>query len=44
MPNYTDVFGGAIIYPSEISYSSVSLKSGVEVDKAVKYKKYTREN
>ena len=29
MPNYTDVFGGANIYPSEISYSSVALSSNI---------------
>ena len=25
MPIYTDVFGGANIYPSEISYSAITL-------------------
>ena len=29
MPNYTDVFGGANIYPSEISYSSVALSANI---------------
>jgi hypothetical protein len=29
MPDYTDVFGGANIYPSEISYSSVSLSANI---------------
>ena len=29
MPSYTDVFGGANIYPSEISYSSVSLSASI---------------
>jgi len=29
MPNYTDVFGGANIYPSEISYSSVALSADI---------------
>lgn len=29
MPIYTDVFGGANIYPSEISYSSVSLTADI---------------
>jgi hypothetical protein len=29
MPIYTDVFGGANIYPSEISYSSLSLSTSV---------------
>jgi len=29
MPSYTDVFGGANIYPSEISYSSVSLTADI---------------
>lgn len=29
MPSYTDVFGGANIYPSEISYSSVTLSADI---------------
>ena len=29
MPSYTDVFGGANIYPSEISYSSVALSADI---------------
>ena len=29
MPIYTDVFGGANIYPSEISYSSVALSTNI---------------
>ena len=29
MPSYTDVFGGANIYPSEISYSSVALTASI---------------
>jgi len=29
MPSYTDVFGGASIYPSEISYSSVALTASI---------------
>ena len=29
MPTYTDVFGGANIYPSEISYSALALSSDV---------------
>jgi len=29
MPSYTDVFGGANIYPSEISYSSVALSENI---------------
>jgi len=29
MPSYTDVFGGANIYPSEISYSAVSLSASI---------------
>ena len=29
MPIYTDVFGGANIYPSEISYSSVALSADI---------------
>tara|TARA_R110000824_G_scaffold12159_1_gene53323 strand:+ start:793 stop:1992 length:1200 start_codon:yes stop_codon:yes gene_type:complete len=29
MPSYTDVFGGANIYPSEISYSAVSLSANI---------------
>ena len=29
MPSYTDVFGGANIYPSEISYSAVALTASI---------------
>ena len=29
MPSYTDVFGGANIYPSEISYSAVALTTSI---------------
>ena len=29
MPSYTDVFGGANIYPSEISYSAVALAASI---------------
>ena len=29
MPIYTDVFGGANIYPSEISYSAIALNGNV---------------
>ena len=29
MPSYTDVFGGANIYPSEISYSSLNLTADI---------------
>ena len=29
MPSYTDVFGGANIYPSEISYSAVALSADI---------------
>ena len=29
MPTYTDVFGGANIYPSEISYSAIALSTDV---------------
>ena len=29
MPIYTDVFGGANIYPSEISYSAIALSADV---------------
>lgn len=29
MPTYTDVFGGANIYPSEISYSSIALSANI---------------
>ena len=29
MPTYTDVFGGANIYPSEISYSALALTTDV---------------
>tara|TARA_R100000900_G_scaffold144618_1_gene128957 strand:+ start:24026 stop:25228 length:1203 start_codon:yes stop_codon:yes gene_type:complete len=29
MPSYTDVFGGANIYPSEISYSAVALSTNI---------------
>ena len=29
MPSYTDVFGGANIYPSEISYSAVALAANI---------------
>ena len=29
MPSYTDVFGGANIYPSEISYSAIALSGDI---------------
>lgn len=31
MPTYTDVFGGANIYPSEVSYSALALSSNVDL-------------